>query len=156
GRLHQLHRQGGLARTGEAVRDGEKATRWRGAALRQLQVAQEITVAGDVGVDLRRRRLAHQVHLGPHQRVVAAVQGKQGQAGVVAPVLEVVVEQTVTERTVAPRLQVHHQEGDFGDGVHHPELTLELDAVEQADLPLPACDVAEVEVAVALPYPALP
>ena len=47
-------------------------------------------------------------------------------------------------------LQIHHHEGDFTHHVDPAHLLAELDAIENDQLAVDACDVAQMEVTVAL------
>ena len=112
-------------------------------------------------LDLGRPRLAAQHagvearHLRPDRRAHRKEQRQKSEARVVLGAIMVGLEQRARVRGQAAPDQVHDQEGEVVEHVDAGELLVELEAVEQNRPALEEHDVGEVQIAVAVPHPAV-
>jgi hypothetical protein len=98
---------------------------------------------------------AEQHHLGPHEGPVGRKAVQQHQPAIVAGVPGPGVDEAPGQRAQADRVQVHEGEGDVADDVDAAQPRVELDRIECKHLALPAHQIAQVQVAMALAHKAL-
>ena len=153
----QDHGEVCLARPGPAMGEDEPGPVGRRVDLGLGQIADEFgaMVQDLVGLQSRLGQ-ADAGDLGPHRGPIDPVEIEQAHPAIVPGTLQVVVDEATRQGLGLGLGQIHGQEGDLVDGVDPAQGRVELDAVEDDEAPVHLGDVVPVEIAVALPHPAVP
>src|SRR5450759_4462906 len=148
-------RERGLAGAGQAMRDNDRAAPGVGIQHSKREIAPKgLKRALTLLACCAALAATYQADFRAHHGAINKIERQHRDAGVVAAVLEVSVEEHVSKIAAAVRFKIHYQERHLADGVHPAQSGVELDAIERRRLAVDQRDVAEMEVAMAFAHTA--
>jgi len=117
------------------------------------KVARQLQVGADLGIVATGLPGAQRGDLGAHHRAVHGVIAQQRHAAVIAAGFQPGIQEAHCNIAMPAVQQIHETERDFRDGVDPAQGRAEFDTVENQQLAVYPCQVAQMQIAVALANP---